>query len=158
MSDPTAPDKQRVSAQDAAARASEAMHANDATAIALGIEILEIAPGRATVAFTVLAHMLNGHDICHGGYIFLLADTAMAHASNSHNRNAVASAAGIDWLRPAQRDERLIARAEEQTLSGRTGVYDVRITNDGGELIAIFRGKTRQIKGELVDNLEIQND
>jgi acyl-CoA thioesterase len=158
MSDSSTLDTKHLSAQDLASRASQAMHANDASAEALGIEILQVHPGRASVAFTVQPHMLNGHDICHGGYIFLLADSAMAHASNSHNRNAVASAAGIDWLRPAKRGARLVARAEEQTLSGRTGIYDVRITNDGDELIAIFRGKTRQIKGELVDNLEIGDD
>ena len=158
MSDYPATEKERVTAQSAATRASQTMHANDVSAKALGTDILEIAPGRAAAAFEVQPYMLNGHDICHGGYIFLLADTAMAHASNSHNRNAVASAAGIDWLRPATRGERLTASAEEQTLSGRTGVYDVRVTNDDGDLIAIFRGKTRQIEGDLVANLEIQDD
>ena len=158
MSDLSADTPLRVSAKDAAARASAAMHANDVSASALGTEIIDVGPGHAAVAFEVQPYMLNGHEICHGGYIFLLADTAMAHASNSHNRNAVASAASIDWLRPATRGERLTAHAQEQTLTGRTGIYDVRVTNDTGDLIAIFRGKTRQIQGELVANLEIQDD
>ena len=156
MSESSSPPPERVSAAEAASRASATMHAQDAAAAALGIEIVAVAPGRAEVAFVVEPYMLNGHDICHGGYIFLLADTAMAHASNSHNRNAVASTAGIDWLRPGQRGEKLTARAEEQAMSGRTGIYDVRVTNDSDELIAVFRGKTRQVSGVLVDNLEIE--
>ena len=87
------PTRETVTPSEAAARASAAMHANDAAAQALGMEVTHVDTGAATVTCDVQPHMVNGHDICHGGYIFLLADTAMAHASNSHNINAVASAA-----------------------------------------------------------------
>ncbi len=138
---------------DAARSLAEAvgryMYGRDAAAQALGVTLAGIGPGRARVSMPVRPDMVNGHDICHGGLIFTLADTAFAYACNSYNRNAVALHCTITFLQPAHAGEILIAEACEQTLRGRNGVYDVRVTNQGGELVALFRGASRVIKGEV---------
>lgn len=129
---------------------SEAMHANDDAARELGIEILESTPGRARLAMTVEPRMTNGHDVCHGGVLFTLADTAFAHACNNRNHITVAAAASIQFLAPGRPGDRLVATAFERARGKRTGVYDVEIHNQKGELIALFRGNAHQIRGQII--------
>jgi acyl-CoA thioesterase len=136
---------------DELARATaEAMYAADACSRALGFELLEARPGYARLRMTVRDDFLNGHRICHGGLIFTLADSAFAFACNSYNINTVASGCSIEFLRPVQGGEVLTAEAVEQTLSGRTGIYDIRVANRAEETVAMFRGKSAQIKGNVI--------
>jgi len=130
---------------------SDVMHANDDASKLLGIEIIESHPGQAKLQMTVRKEMTNGHDICHGGFIFTLADSAFAHACNSANRITVASGCNIEFLAPAKIDDVLTAIAVERSRSGRTGVYDVDVVNQNDELVAVFRGKSYQLKGQLVE-------
>ena len=127
------------------------MHARDTATQALGIRIVRVAPGSAELAMVVRMDMLNGHDICHGGFIFALADSAFAYACNSYNLNTVASGCAIEFTAPAHGGETLTARAHERQLAGRTGVYDVEVANERGETVALFRGKSYRIKGHLID-------
>lgn len=129
---------------------AQAMYATDACSKALGLELVEVRPGYARMQMTVREDFLNGHGICHGGLIFTLADSTFAFACNSHNINAVAAGCSIEFLRPVKHGDRLIAEAVEQSLTGRTGIYDIRVTNRDGEIVAMFRGKSAQIKGSLV--------
>jgi len=126
------------------------MFANDRASKGLGMEILAIAPGSATLAMTVTESMLNGFDICHGGFITTLADSAFAFACNSYNELTVASGFAIDIVAPSRLGDRLKAVAHEVSLAGRTGVYDITITNQMDELVAVFRGKSYRIKGKPV--------
>ena len=130
---------------------SVAMHANDDASKWLGMEIMESTPGHARLQMTVRKEMTNGHDICHGGFMFTLADSAFAHACNNTNRITVASGCSIEFLAPAEIGDVLTASAIERSRSGRTGVYDVDITNQRNELVAVFRGKSYQIKGQLIE-------
>lgn len=116
----------------------------------MGMRIDEVGAGRARLSMTVRPDMLNGHDVCHGGFIFTLADSAFAFACNSYNQNTVASGATIDFLAPARGADELTALAQEQSLSGRTGVYDVVVTNQRGEKVAVFRGRSYRIRGEVI--------
>ncbi|WP_181969961.1 hydroxyphenylacetyl-CoA thioesterase PaaI [Paraburkholderia sp. DHOC27] len=127
-----------------------AMYDADACSRALGLELLEVRPGYARMRMTVRADFLNGHQICHGGLIFTLADSTFAFACNSYNVNTVASGCSIEFLRPVREADVLTAEAVEQTLSGRTGIYDIRVTNSAAETVAMFRGKSAQIKGNLL--------
>jgi acyl-CoA thioesterase len=129
---------------------ADAMYARDHTAHALGITIEHIGPGAATLTMQVRQDMVNGHNICHGGYMALLCDSAFAFACNSYNANTVASGFSIELLAPAQLNDRLTAVAVEQALRGRSGVYDVKLTNQNGEVIALFRGKSARISGEVI--------
>ena len=131
-----------------------AMWSRDRSAQALGMRIEQVGPGRATVRMTVRGDMVNGHHICHGGLIFTLADTAFAYACNSYNKNTVASACHIDFLAPAKEGETLEAEAVEQSASGRTGVYDITVRTTGGKTIALFRGKSYRINGEVIAGLQ----
>ena len=137
-------------AEDVAA----AMWSRDRATNALAMQILGVKPGYAMVSMPVRADMLNGHDICHGGYIFTLADSAFAYACNSYNQNTVASACHIDFLAPAKEGDILEAEAVERSLSGRTGVYDVAVRTRSGKTIALFRGKSYRISGEVIDGLQ----
>ena len=130
------------------------MWSRDRATNALAMQILGVKPGYAMVSMPVRADMLNGHDICHGGYIFTLADSAFAYACNSYNQNTVASACHIDFLAPAKEGDILEAEAVERSLSGRTGVYDVTVRTRGGKTIALFRGKSYRISGEVIDGLQ----
>ena len=114
------------------------------------MELLSCAPGRASMRMTVRAEQLNGHQICHGGFIFTLADSTFAFACNSHNANAVASSAHIDFLKPAHEGDVLMCEAKEQTLQGRHGIYDMKVTNQRNEVVAMFRGKSAQIPGSVL--------
>ena len=116
----------------------------------MGMELLLCEPGRAVMRMQVRALHLNGHGICHGGFIFTLADSTFAFACNSHNQNAVAAAASIEFLKPARLDDVLICEGHEQVLSGRHGVYDMKVSNQHDEVIALFRGKSAQIPGQVV--------
>ena len=124
------------------------MLANDRATQGLGIAITSIGPGRATLEMTVRADMLNGFDICHGGFITTLADSAFAFACNARNEMTVASGLSIDFLAPAREGDRLTAEAAEVSLAGRTGVYDVNVRNQRGEAVAVFRGRSYCIKGK----------
>ncbi len=129
--------------------AADAMWSRDAAAHALGMERIEVTPGHATLRMVVRPDMVNGHHICHGGLIFTLADTAFAYACNSYNFNTVASACHIDFLAPGWEGDLLEARAIERSAGGRTGVYDVTVSVVGGKTVALFRGKSARIKGEV---------
>ncbi len=137
-----------------AAATAGAMWVRDRTAQALGMRIVTIDAGCATLAMTVRSDMLNGHHICHGGMIFTLADTAFAYACNSYNLNTVASAAQIDFLAPAREGETLEAEAVERAAAGRSGVYDVTVRTSDGRLVALFRGKSARISGEVIEGLK----
>jgi acyl-CoA thioesterase len=138
-------------AQALAERVADSMWERDTASHALGMRIISVGPGRAELAMTVRADMLNGHAICHGGFIFTLCDSAFAYACNSYNLNTVASGCGIDFLAPAREGDVLTAAAHERSAAGRTGVYDIEVTNQRGEHIALFRGKSYRIKGHVID-------
>ena len=127
------------------------MYARDTATQALGIRIARVGPGHAELAMTVRADMLNGHAICHGGFIFTLADSAFAYACNSYNLNTVASGCAIEFIAPAREGDVLTARGARAQLAGRTGVYDVEVANQRGETVALFRGKSYRIKGHLIE-------
>ena len=130
--------------QDARAQA-EAMYAADRASQALGIQLLDVAPGRARTGMRVTAQMVNGHGICHGGYLFLLADSAFAFACNTHGAAVVASGADVDFLAPVREGDELIAEAVERVLRGRSGLYDVTVSRDG-EPVVEFRGRSRSLR------------
>jgi acyl-CoA thioesterase len=138
--------------QALAQRVADGMYARDQASQALGMRITDVAPGRARLTMTVRADMLNGHAICHGGFIFTLADSTFAFACNSYNLATVASACAIDFLAPAREGDLLTAAAVERSAAGRTGVYDIEVTNQRGEKIALFRGKSYRINGRVVDD------
>jgi acyl-CoA thioesterase len=138
-------------AQQLAERVAAAMFANDRASQALGMRIESVAPGRAELTMTVRDDMLNGHAICHGGFIFLLADSTFAFACNSYNRDTVAQGCTIDYLAPARIGDVLRARGIERSRTGRTGVYDIEVTNQDGVTVALFRGKSYRIDGTIVD-------
>jgi acyl-CoA thioesterase len=136
--------------QERARKVGEAMFANDvASKDTMGMELLACGPGRATMRMAVKPLHLNGHQICHGGFIFTLADSTFAFACNSHNKNAVAAGCSIEFLRPAHAGDVLTCEGIEQTLSGRHGVYDMKVSNQRGEVVAMFRGKSAQIPGHV---------
>ena len=129
---------------------SETMQKTDHASQMMGIEIIKTTPGYAELQMVVRQDMLNGHGSCHGGMLFTLADTAFAHACNSTNKITVASGCSIDFIAPALQGDRLTAIGQERSRSGRTGIYDINITNEQGALIATFRGRSYQVKGTLV--------
>jgi acyl-CoA thioesterase len=137
--------------QQLAEACAAAMWADDHACQALGLTITRIAPGEAELAMTVGQHMVNGHGICHGGYIFTLADSAFAYACNSFNRRAVAQSNTITYLRPAKLGDRLSARGLQTTSAGRSGITDVTVADQDGRVIAVFRGLSRHIEGHLVE-------
>lgn len=139
-------------AQRLAEAAAQALSARDRASDALGMKLIGVRPGYARMQMTVREDMVNLHGTTHGGLVFALADSAFAYACNSHNRVAVASSCSIDFLRPAHLGETLTATAVEQALIGRNGVYDVRVENNKGELVALFRGKSAQIRGTVIES------
>lgn len=140
-----------VDKQKLARASADAMWREDRASKWLGIKIEEVRPGFARLTMKVTADMVNGHDLCHGGFIFTLADSTFAYACNSHNQRAVAAGAAIEFLAPAHLGDVLTAEGFEQAVAGRIGVYDMRVTNQKGELLALFRGKSATIKGRLID-------
>ena len=121
------------------------MWSEDRASQALGMVLEDVGPGTARMAMLVADHMTNGHGMCHGGFIFTLADSAFAFACNSHNERAVAAQGAISFLAPAQRGEKLLAVAEERQRAGRSGIYDVRVTGGDGRIIAEFSGHSRTL-------------
>jgi len=151
LSHDTAGDDTRTPAAQALAEAAaRQLRSEDRATRAAGIELLEIGPGHASMSMEVAEHMTNGHGMCHGGYIFLLADSAFAYACNSHNQRTVAAGAEIHFVAPAALGERLVARAVERHRGARSGLYDVSVTTADGRRIALFRGRSATIRGQLV--------
>lgn len=136
-----------------AQRAAETMWAADKASQALGMEILSVSPGAATLAMRVGELMLNGHGTVHGGYIFTLADSAFAFACNSYGETTVAMQCAITFVRPGKPGARLVAEAREISRTGRSGIYDVRVSDEDG-VVAEFRGHSRQVGGSFVDLAE----
>jgi acyl-CoA thioesterase len=136
-----------IDPNDLARRIADRILQTDRATVQLGMTVDEVEAGKVTLSMRVGAEMINGHDICHGGYIFTLADSACAIASNSRNVNMVLQSSTITYLNPAQLGDRLTARAEESALRGRSGVIDVSVHDQNGTLIALFRGLVRAIKG-----------
>jgi acyl-CoA thioesterase len=128
------------------------MWAEDRASQALGMELVEVRAGYARIRMPIRRDMTNGHGICHGGYMFLLADSTFAFACNSHNQRAVAASAEIHFLAPAHEGDVLTAEGVEQHLAGRSGVYDMRVTDQAGRLIAMFRGKSATIRGQFIES------
>ena len=131
-----------------ARRCAEKMYAADGASQHLGIEVGDVAAGRATASMTVRDTMVNGHGIAHGGYVFLLADTAFAFACNTYEVATVAAAADVVFVAPARAGDRLVAEAVERVRFGRSGVYDVTVRRGDGEVIAEFRGNSRALPGK----------
>ncbi|MTV41267.1 hydroxyphenylacetyl-CoA thioesterase PaaI [Duganella radicis] len=140
----------RADAQALAEAVAAAMFARDPASQSLGMTIDAIAPGHARMSMPIRADMLNGHQTCHGGFIFALADSAFAFACNSYNLNTVGAGCTIDYLSPGREGDLLTATAIEQTLAGKTGIYDVKVTNQDGRTIALFRGKSHRVSGEVI--------
>ena len=131
--------------------AGKTMYERDPASQALGMALDAIRPGYARMRMRVREDMLNGHGTCHGGYIFMLADSAFAFACNSHNFNTVGAGCTIDYLAPGRAGDVLVAEAVEQALAGKTGVYDVVVTDQDGRKVALFRGKSHRVAGHVVD-------
>ena len=138
-------------AQALAERVVAAMYARDPASQAMGMRLGAVGPGHAELTMRVRSDMLNGHAICHGGFIFTLADSAFAYACNSYNLTTVASGCAIDFVAPAREGDVLTALARERSVSGRTGVYDIEVRNQRGETIAYFRGKSYRVKGHVIE-------
>jgi acyl-CoA thioesterase len=138
-----------MSPDDLARACAEAMWKEDSASSGLGMEILDMKAGCATMAMTVKPHMVNGHGITHGGFVFLLADSTFAFACNSRNERAVAAHCNISFIRPGKLGDRLIATATEISRSGRSGIYDIRVIVDG-VAVAEMRGHSRTIGGTWI--------
>jgi acyl-CoA thioesterase len=143
-------DASYTEAQKLAERVRDTMFATDKASHGLGLEISEISPGHASVTMTVREDMLNGFGICQGGLIATLADTAFAYACNSYNELTVASGFDVDLLGPAKPGDRLTASGRVVSQGSRMGVYDIEVTNQSGERIAVFRGRSYRMKGKQV--------
>jgi acyl-CoA thioesterase len=134
-----------------AAQVGTAMFAGDvASKDTMGMELVACEPGRAVMRMAVRELHLNGHRICHGGFIFTLADSTFAFACNSRNRATVASGGSIEFLKPGQLGDLLTCEGVERVLRGRHGIYDMTVTNQHGEVVAVLRGKSAQIQGTVI--------
>ena len=141
-------EERHKSAQQTADLVREGMFRNDRASKLLGMRIVEVTPGSATLTMTIRDDMLNGHDICHGGLIATLADSTFAFACNSYDELTVASGFSVDLLAPGRLNDVLTARCAEVSKAGRTGVYDTEVTNQRGERVAVFRGRSYTVKGK----------
>lgn len=140
-----------MTADELAARVGAAMFEGDvASRQTLGMELVSCSAGRAVMRMRVQERHLNGHRICHGGFIFTLADSTFAFACNSHNKVTVAAGCSIEFLKPGQLGDVLTCEGVEQVLQGRHGIYDLKVTNQRGEVVAMFRGKSAQIQGTVI--------
>jgi acyl-CoA thioesterase len=138
--------------QRLAAAVGRAMLAQDNASRALGMVLEEVGPGQARMRMMVRDDMINGHDLCHGGLIFALADSSLAFACNARNRITVVAAAEIQFISPARMGETLLAVARERASAGRSGIYDVEVTDAAtGRLVALLRGRAQRIDGNIVD-------
>lgn len=148
--DTPAPNSRPDDAKALARESAEAMWSTDRASQALGMQILEVGPGLARISMFIRPDMTNGHGICHGGYMFLLADSTFAFACNSRNQKTVAASAEIHFVASAREGDILTAHAQEQHLGGRSGLYDVRVTDQTGRTVALFRGKSAAITGSVI--------
>ncbi len=140
-----------MDASTLARQVGEAMFAEDtASRDTMGMELISCEPGRALMRMTVAERHLNGHKICHGGFIFTLADSTFAFACNSRNRVTVAAGCSIEFLKPGQPGDVLTCEGVEQILQGRHGIYDMKVSNQRGEVVAMFRGKSAQLPGSVL--------
>jgi acyl-CoA thioesterase len=152
LTPPTSPTPQEI-----ADHVRQGMYAQDWATQALGIRIDAVSPGKARLSMPVRQDMLNGHQICHGGLITTLADSAFAYACNSHNELTVASGFAVDFLAPAYLGDVLTATAVERSKAGRTGVYDVEVCNHTGKRLALFRGQSYTMKGKVAVGADESN-
>jgi acyl-CoA thioesterase len=139
-----------LSPQALAEASAAELFRNDVASRHLGMQLGAVAPGQAVMTMVVQPFMLQGHQTCHGGYLFTLADSAFAFACNTYNDVTVASGCSIDYVAPAFEGDRLTATARERSRSGRTGNYDIEIRNQDGRLIAIFHGRSYKIRGQIL--------
>ncbi|MEP6020530.1 MAG: hydroxyphenylacetyl-CoA thioesterase PaaI [Paracoccaceae bacterium] len=140
-----------LNAKQRAQRSAQTMWDNDNASPWFGMELTHVDEGQAEMTLTVTQNHTNGHGICHGGVTFALADSTFAFACNSRNQNTVAQHNMVSYIAPARLGDQLTARATEVSLQGRTGIYDVTVTNQDAVTIAEFRGVSRAIKGQLFD-------
>lgn len=141
---------EEIAGQVVARRSAEVMLAADRASLGAGVELVDVGPGRATATMTVRTDMVNGHDIAHGGFVFLLADTAFAVACNSYGQNTVAAGCDIAFVAAVRAGDRLTAEARERHRAGRSGIYDVSVRRDDGTVVAELRGRSRTVVGTLV--------
>ncbi len=146
-----AADKASTDLQAIADRVGKMMWAEDHASQHLGMELLAVQPGQATIRMKVTATMVNGHGLCHGGYIFMLADSTFAFACNSHGQRAVAASASIEFLAPAREGDSLTCHGQMRQQGKRNGLYDMTVTNQEGQTIALFRGRSATIKGSFLE-------
>jgi acyl-CoA thioesterase len=140
------------SAERLADAVGRAMYAQDNASRALGMVLEEIRPGHARMRMAVREDMINGHDLCHGGLIFALADSTFAFACNAANQVTLAASAEIHFISPAKKGETLVAMARERASAGRSGIYDVEVSDQAsGRLVALFRGRARRMDGKIVE-------
>ena len=137
-------DRQRIAQQSA-----QALYERDRASQALGMQLAAVAPGSARVVMQVRADMLNGHEVCHGGIVFALADSAFAFACNSYNDSTVAAAGAIDFLMSAREGDELTAEARELWRTRRNGIYEITVSNQRGERVALFRGRSYRVDGQV---------
>ena len=145
-----APEPQRI-----AELCAHALFAGDRASRSLGFSIEEVRPGFARLRMKVRTDMLNGHGTCHGGIIFAFADSAFAVACNTYNAVTVAAAASIDFLAPAHADDELTADAREVWRSKRSGIYEISVSNQRGEVLALFRGRSHCVGGQIVPSTQV---
>lgn len=149
---PASPAGAGDAAQRTAMACAQAMYAADAASRHLGIEITDVGPGRARATMVVTDAMVNGHDLCHGGYVFLLADSAFAFACNTYGQVTVAASCDVVFVRSALLGQRLVADAVERIRHGRSGIYDVTVRTAGGDVVAEFRGRSRTLGRPILDD------
>ena len=140
----------RLKADELAVACADSMYEKDIAAQEVGITLEEVKSGYARLKMIVRPDMLNGHDVCHGGFLFMLADTAFAYACNSYNKVTYAQSCDIDFVHPGEKGDDLIAIAEERVRGRRMGLYDVTVSRADGEVLAYFRGRSYQVKGALL--------
>lgn len=141
-----------MSGDELARACADAMYKRDRTAQSLGITIVEVGEGYALMKMTVGPDMVNGHGVGHGGFIFTLADTAFAYACNSRNQSSLAQSCSIDFIQPTREGEELTAMAEQRSQMGRTGLYDITVNRQNGDVIAHFRGRSYTIQGKVIED------
>jgi acyl-CoA thioesterase len=146
----TRPTPSAATPHDVAQACADAMWAEDQASQGLGMVVERVSPGEAVLSMTIRPDMTNGHGICHGGFIFTLADSAFAFACNTYNQRTVAQQCAVTFLQPGRRGDRLTAHAVERNRSGRSGIYDVTVRNGRGDVVAEFRGHSRTIAGTLL--------
>tara|TARA_R110002020_G_scaffold20374_12_gene69550 strand:- start:5238 stop:5687 length:450 start_codon:yes stop_codon:yes gene_type:complete len=143
-----------MDAQETARACADAMWAEDKASQGLGMEIVSVEPGKAVLTMTIREDMVNGHAICHGGFMFLLADSAFAFSCNTYDQRTVAQSCAISFLKPVKLGDRLTATAAERWREGRSGIYDITVTDQTGTTVAEFRGQSRTIAGRLLEGTD----